>query len=165
MLYQTVDEMKSKNHTWVSWLKMEGISLDYSLYPIYQRFYWQSWENGKSNTLMVKPRKLKRETRSIFFIINLQVRSVLSYYHSWIILKNHDFFSVLGDNLFTVNQTEIFNTSELMRDQTWQTSFSASWVNEHNELVSVVLSAYKIKFLTVCISFDLKRLTRSIVVF
>ena len=40
MLYQTADEIKSKNHTWLSWLKMEGISLTYSLYPMYERFYF-----------------------------------------------------------------------------------------------------------------------------
>ena len=42
ILYQTADEIKSKNHVWVSWLKIEGITLAYSLYLMYERFYWQS---------------------------------------------------------------------------------------------------------------------------
>ena len=69
-------------------------------------------------------------------------------------------FSTLRDNLFTVNQSEIFNSSELMREETLQASFSAPWVNEHNGLVSVVSSAYKMKFsflLTVCISLTYMR--------
>ena len=55
---------------------------------------------------------------------------------------------------------EIFNSSELMRDEAWLTSFSAPWVNEHNGLISVVSSAYKMKFtflLTECISFTYMR--------
>ena len=55
-------------------------------------------------------------------------------------------FSTIRDNLLTVNQSEIFNNSELICDEIWLTTLWAPWVNEHNGLVRVVSSAYKTKF-------------------
>ena len=113
------------------------------------------------NSLMVEPRKLKHETRSI--CLSLIFRSGISSFAItlWYLWKIMNLvFSTLRDNLFTVDQSEIFNSSELIREETLQTSFSAPWVNEHNGLVSVVSSAYKMKFsflLTVCISFTYMR--------
>ena len=65
-------------------------------------------------------------------------------------------FSTFRGNLLTVNESEIFSNSELICDEIWLTPLWAPWVDEHNDLVRVVSSAYKIKFnlsLTVCISF------------
>ena len=43
------DWIKTTSHTWVSWLKMEGISLVYSLYPMYEKFCLKSLQNVNSN--------------------------------------------------------------------------------------------------------------------
>ena len=109
------------------------------------------------NSFIVKPRKLKHETRSIF--LSLIIKSGISSFviTFWWLWKTMNLvFSILRDNLLTVNQSEIFSNSESIFDEIWLTSLCAPWVNEHNGLVWFASSAYRIKFnlsLTICILF------------
>ena len=118
---------------------------------------FDGWELQFMNSFIVSPKKLNSVTLSTtVLLITKQGISLVGITFWWLWKIMNFVLSTFSDSLFTASQSDILDSSKLIKYDIWVTSWFTSCVNVHNVLVNVVSSAYKIKLrrsLTVCMSF------------
>ena len=117
---------------------------------------FNEWELQFMNSFIVSPKIFNSVTLS-FTVLLITKRGIpcvgITVWWLWKIMTF--VLSTLRESLLTASQSEILDSSRLIKYDIRFTSWFTSWVNAHNMLVNVVSSAYKMKLRcwhTVCIS-------------